>query len=92
MLCSQKANDRGDPDPKSTINESPQSEVMWVLIVFVATLLLIMTINLGGVVQMCPKIVGDTNVTVVADVTVGCYRLYLYSTIDEIVARRSTSS
>jgi hypothetical protein len=46
-----------------------------------------MTINLlGGVVQMCPKIVGDTNVTVVANVTVGCYRLYLYSTIDEIVA------
>jgi hypothetical protein len=33
-----------------------------------------MTINLlGGVVQMCPKIVGDKNVTVVADVTVGCY-------------------
>jgi hypothetical protein len=51
-----------------------------------ATPLLIMTINLlGGVVQMCPKIVGDTNVTVVADVTVGCYRLYLYSTIDENV-------
>jgi hypothetical protein len=47
-----------------------------------------MTINLlGGVVQMCPKIVGDTNVTVVDDVTNGCYQLYFYITIDEIFAR-----
>jgi hypothetical protein len=46
-----------------------------------------MTINLlGGVVQMCPKNVGDTNVTIVANVKVGCYRLYLYSTINEIIA------
>jgi hypothetical protein len=44
-----------------------------------------MTINfIGGVVHMCPKIVGDTNVTVVSDVTVGCNRLFLYSTINEI--------
>jgi hypothetical protein len=41
---------------------------------------------------MCPKIVGDTNVTVVADVTVGCYRMYLYSTIDEIVAVGATTN
>jgi hypothetical protein len=27
-------------------------------------------------VGVCPKIVGDTDVTVVADVTIGCYRMY----------------
>jgi hypothetical protein len=68
-------NDQQNPDPKSTINESPQSEVMWVLIVFLRRNT---TIDDGNQsVWMCPKIVGDTNVTGVADVTVGCYRMYL---------------
>jgi hypothetical protein len=41
----------------------------------------------------CPNIVWDTNVTVVADVTVvcyQCYRMYLWSTIDEIVSVGAT--
>jgi hypothetical protein len=37
-------------------------------------------------VGVCPKIVGDTDVTVVADITIGCYRMYFKSTSNEIVA------
>jgi hypothetical protein len=73
IWCSQKVNDRRNPDPKSTINESPQSVVMLVLIVFHRNT----TIDDDNQSEwMCPKIVGDTNVTVVAVVTVGCYRMY----------------
>jgi hypothetical protein len=47
---------------------------MWVLLcVLVPTPLLI---DDNQSVWVCPKIVEDTNVTVVADVTVGCYRMY----------------
>jgi hypothetical protein len=80
-------NDQRNPDPKLTINESPQSVVMWGLIVFCRNT----TIDDDNQSEwMCPKIVWDTNVTVLADITVGCYRLYLYSTIDEIVAVGAT--
>jgi hypothetical protein len=47
---------------------------MWVLIVFLCRNTTIDDDNQS--VWMCPKIVWDTNVTVVADVTVGCYRMY----------------
>jgi hypothetical protein len=46
---------------------------MWVLIVFHCDT----TIDDDNQSEwMCPKMVWDTNVTVVADVTVGCYRCY----------------
>jgi hypothetical protein len=63
-------NDRRNPDPELTINESPQSVVMLVLIVFRRNA----TIDDDNQSEwMCPKIVGDTSVTAVTDVTFGCY-------------------
>jgi hypothetical protein len=47
---------------------------MWVLIVFLRRNTTIDDDNQS--VWMCPKNVGDTNVTVVAGVTVGCYHMY----------------
>jgi hypothetical protein len=75
ICCSQKVNDQRNPDPKSTISESPQSVVMLVLIVFIRCNTNIDDDN--QYVWLCPKIVGDTNVTVVVNVTVGCYHMYL---------------
>jgi hypothetical protein len=76
-------NDRRNSDPKSTINETSQFVVMWVLVVFRRNT----TIDDNNQSEwMCLKIVWDTIVIVVAGVTVGCYRIYVYSTIYEIVA------
>jgi hypothetical protein len=72
--CSQKVNEQRNPDSKPTISESPQLIVMWMLLCFlVATPILI---DDNHSVWVCPKIVGDTHVTVVSDVVVGCYRMY----------------
>jgi hypothetical protein len=60
---------------------------MWVLVVFRCNT----TIDDDNQSEwMCPKIAGDTNVTVVAAMTVGCYRMYLKSTIDNIIAVGAT--